>query len=389
MAAERRIQIFRPGTHKPMEGAPISFSEDDLRASAEAYDPAIHEAPIVVGHPAGDAPAYGWVERLDYEGDHLEATPHQVAAEFAEAVRAGRYKHVSASFYSPDSPDNPKPGVLYLRHVGFLGAQPPAVKGLRPVSFAEADRGVVTCTLDFGEGDWRIANALRSVGTLFRRLRDRMVETEGLEKADAVLPDWEVSGFDRAAADIQAEARAEIRAVPAFSETTTPEETAVADPTNTQTPEAGALQAEADRLAAERKALDAERLSFAEAQARAEAATFVDALIKEGKVPPAHQAGLVSFMATLSGEAGTLSFGEGDAAKKTSPRQYLRDFLTGLPAQIDFAERSAGDGSEGDAAPSGEELARRALEFQEAEAKAGREISVVAAINHVVKEAKQ
>jgi len=388
MAAERRIQIFRTGRHKPMEGAAISFSEGDLRASAAAYDPALYEAPLVIGHPAADAPAYGWVQRLDYEDGHLEATPHQVAAEFAEAVKAGSYKHVSASFYSPDSPDNPKPGVLYLRHVGFLGAQPPAVKGLRPVSFAEADRGVVTCTISFGEDSWRIAGALRSVGGLLRRLRERLVEADGMEVADRVLPSWDVDQIDRAATDIQAEAVAKDWTSPAFSETTTPKETAVADP-NTQTPDAGALQAEADRLAAERKKLDAERLSFAEAQARADAATFVDGLVKAGKLPPAHQAGLVSFMAVLPAEAGTLSFGEGDGATKTSQRQYLKDFLSGLPVQIDFSERASGDGSEGDDAPSGQDLARRALEFQEAEAKAGREISVVAAMGHVVKEAKK
>lgn len=35
------------------------------------------------------------------------------------------------------------PGVYYLRHVGFLGAQPPAVKGLRSIELAEAEPGVI------------------------------------------------------------------------------------------------------------------------------------------------------------------------------------------------------------------------------------------------------
>ncbi|MDL6388248.1 peptidase, partial [Escherichia coli] len=63
--------------------------------------------------------------------------------QFAEMVTDGRFKKVSASFYLPDSPSNPKPGVLYLRHVGFLGAQPPSVKGLKQVSFSEQEEGVV------------------------------------------------------------------------------------------------------------------------------------------------------------------------------------------------------------------------------------------------------
>ena len=104
----------------------------------------MHEAPIVIGHPSDNAPAYGWVSGLSFdEGAGLEAEPAQVEAQFAEMVADGRFKKVSASFYTPESASNPAPGVYYLRHVGFLGAQPPAVKGLKPVAFAEDDEGVV------------------------------------------------------------------------------------------------------------------------------------------------------------------------------------------------------------------------------------------------------
>ncbi len=46
------FQIFRTGTHRTMAGQTLAFSVAELRASAEAYDPALHEAPIVVGHPS-------------------------------------------------------------------------------------------------------------------------------------------------------------------------------------------------------------------------------------------------------------------------------------------------------------------------------------------------
>ena len=59
-------------------------------------------------------------------------------------VAAGAFKKISASFYSPSSPQNPVPGVYYLRHVGFLGAQPPAVKGLRNPAFADGEDGVIS-----------------------------------------------------------------------------------------------------------------------------------------------------------------------------------------------------------------------------------------------------
>ena len=150
MANSKPIQIFKPGWHTAMSGAAQEFSEADLAATAAAYDPARHEAPIVVGHPVSDGPAYGWVKALAFADGRLEADPDQVDPEFAEMVAAGRFKKISASFYPPESPRNPVPGVFYLRHVGFLGAQAPAVKGLRQPEFADGDDGL-TIEIDFSE----------------------------------------------------------------------------------------------------------------------------------------------------------------------------------------------------------------------------------------------
>jgi hypothetical protein len=47
-----------------MSGQALAFSESDLQATVAAYDPAKHEAPLVVGHPTHDMPAYGWVQRF-------------------------------------------------------------------------------------------------------------------------------------------------------------------------------------------------------------------------------------------------------------------------------------------------------------------------------------
>src|SRR5579859_6693046 len=106
----QEFEIFRAGQHTAVSGATIGFSEADLAGAVAAYDPALHEAPLVVGYPVMDAPAYGWVESLRLNGDRLVATPSQVDAQFAELVQTGRYKKRSASFYPPDHPANPKPG---------------------------------------------------------------------------------------------------------------------------------------------------------------------------------------------------------------------------------------------------------------------------------------
>ncbi len=142
----KRIEIFKAGRHTDMNGRTIDFSAGDLIAAAAAYDPALHEAPVVVGHPHTDDPAYGWVAGLSSPDGNLFADLAEVDADFAEMVRAGRFKKISASFYTPESSQNPAPGVYYLRHVGFLGAQPPAIKGLKPVAFAASEEG----TIQFG-----------------------------------------------------------------------------------------------------------------------------------------------------------------------------------------------------------------------------------------------
>ena len=137
------IEIFKAGKRPDAHGTVVEITPADLQQAVDAYDVAYHEAPAVIGHPKMDAPAYAWVKGLQLDGDVLKAELDQIHPEFAEMVTDGRFKKVSASFYLANSPDNPKQGSLYLRHVGFLGAMPPAVKGLRNPEFNEAEQGIV------------------------------------------------------------------------------------------------------------------------------------------------------------------------------------------------------------------------------------------------------
>ena len=145
-----RLPLARPGTFTDANGVTVGFSEADLAASAAAYDPAKHEAPVVIGHPSQTAPAYGWVQGLEFGESGLVALAHNTVAEFAELV-SGPFKKRSARFYTPTSPRNPVPGVYYLRDVGLLGAQPPAIKGLADVSFAEDDEKSDVVEVSFSE----------------------------------------------------------------------------------------------------------------------------------------------------------------------------------------------------------------------------------------------
>ena len=362
------IEIFRTGRHTAMGGQTLAFSEADLAATVAAYDPALHEAPIVVGHPATDAPAYGWIGSLRVDGDRLQAGARQVDPAFAEVVKAGRYKRVSASFYTPDSPSNPKPGVFYLRHVGFLGAQPPAVKGLRPVSFAAAEDGVV----EFGD-----AYATGVIARVLRGLREAWIGRFGQEDADKALPSWEI---DQLAAQAVLDQQREMAAVPPPAPSyVEPEAREHIRETKGVTDKPSAREAE---LEAELALLRERTAAFAEAEAgrrRADDAAFLDRLEKEGRLLPANRALAAGLLDKLAaGDA--VSFAEGRAAE--TPRDALRALLAAQPVAVDFTERAGG----GHAAPDRDDphaLARAAVEFQEAEAKAGRSITTAQAVAHV------
>lgn len=123
---DQPIEIFRAGDY----GDKGKYTASDLAAMAAAYDPKKHEAPLVIGHPKLDAPAFGWVKSLKADGETLLANFHQVNPAFESAVKAGSFKKRSVAV-ARDSEGN-----LQLRHVGFLGATPPEVKGLADVKFS-------------------------------------------------------------------------------------------------------------------------------------------------------------------------------------------------------------------------------------------------------------
>ena len=123
------FEIFKTGTHTDSSGAKIVFDQARLNAIAANYEAGTRRAPIVIGHPKADLPAYGWIKSLSVNGDRLMATPESVDPAFAAMVKDKRFPERSSSFFLEDSPHNPSSDAPYLRHVGFLGAQAPAAPG--------------------------------------------------------------------------------------------------------------------------------------------------------------------------------------------------------------------------------------------------------------------
>ncbi|MBF0098566.1 MAG: peptidase [Magnetococcales bacterium] len=293
------ISIFKVGRHTDMSGTTLTITKADLEQTVAAYQPARHEAPLVVGHPQHDAPAWGWVAALALVDGLLLATPRQVDPAFADMVAAGRYKKISASFYTPTSPSNPVPGVYYLRHVGFLGAQPPAVKGLPDASFREGETGLLL---------WEST--------------PEEVRPLAAQQNESSLAPWENNTMPEPSA--------------------TPDVAAIEAALQEKSTALAHLEL---RFSEQENMLRAAEAALHQQQVHHATRLFVDDLIRQGRILPRQREGLSAFIASLD-DSSPLSFAETDGAEEQQPvqtslRAYITGFLQALPAQIDFQEQSA------------------------------------------------
>lgn len=332
------INIFRTGQHTDASGKKLDFTAADLQGLVDSYDAQVFRAPIVAGHPTDNGPAFGWISDLSQKSGKAYATTEQVNQDFSEAVKAGAYQNISASLYTPDSPNNPKPGRYYLRHVGFLGATPPAIKGLEPIKFAEGEEGVV---------EFMAAYSLGGIAQIFRGLRDWIIESSGIETANKVIPAYAVEDLEHDARAKPDEPASQARAT-AFTETT--------DGAMTMTPEE--LRAAQDKLSADRAAMDA---SFAERETAIktsedaikearnshdskEIKAFAEKLVTDGKCLPAQKADLVRALAALPNDS-PVEFSEDGKTIKETPRQTLMRTLEAGAKVVSYGENRDGHGA--------------------------------------------
>ena len=290
------IEIFRAGRHTDDAGTVHSFSEADVDGMAASYNPALREAPLTVGHPKDNLPAYGWVKSVERNADGVLAiTPHNVEPQFAEMVAAKRFPKRSASFYPPNSPNNPTPGKWYLRHVAFLGAQPPAIAGLKDIQFSEDDAGGA---VSFSEPVTAEPSSQES--------EDMSKELE--EKLAKAQKDLDAANAATAAANATA-------------------------------------------AAATKKATDAEAqaASFAEkarADRKAGFVSFAESQVKTGTLLPKDKDMAVATLDALA-DAAPVEFAEGDATRKVSPAQWLQDLISNGKPAVSFGEFAGGKLPEG------------------------------------------
>ncbi|WP_447873802.1 hypothetical protein [Serratia fonticola] len=365
------LAVFAPGTHTAMDGRSATFTVEDCIDLANSYDPALSEAPFVVGHPKLNDPAYGWAGRFEYRDGFVYTEPRQVVREFAESFNAGNYKKRSLSIYQPDTPGNPKPGHFYPRHVGFLGAVPPGVKGLPDAQFDFAEATGDDAPLEFA-----IPWETELLTDMFRNLRDYLIEKEGAEKADQILPQWRIKSVEELAARAADDAQ--------ISPLAYAEESNVSkiDPGSSGTAvDLAARKAELDAREENIKLQEKQQRDAATAQRRTDITSFADGLVTAGQLLPRQKNAVIEVLVNLANTP--ISFADGSTTVSKTPEELLRSVLSEKPKLLDFAEKSAEDGAAALDFADVNAVADQAREYQEAEAKKGRTISMTVAVNHV------
>jgi len=124
------VEVFAVGQWNGRE-----FDGDDLDEMVRAFDALklADRIPVKLGHNADDTePAQGWISALRRDGDRLLADLTQVPEELVDAIKDGRWRHVSIELLG----DVFAHGQTYPwvpAGLAILGAARPAVDVLKPL----------------------------------------------------------------------------------------------------------------------------------------------------------------------------------------------------------------------------------------------------------------
>ena len=363
------IDICRAGTWRDIAGREVAIDEtrlDRIVAEHAAADP----APVVVGHPEADAPAYAWIESLRRVGDRLQATLRDIAPAFREAVEAGHYAGRSIALQGDT-----------LRHLGFLGGRAPAVPGLAPTCFASAPETVIA----FSDDDEEVLpgqqpNAHPDSPPAAAPEEN---EADGHEATD------HAAGKEGRAAE-QPGARDRAPRREARSQASGASARRLRE---TNKREAALATREAASLAREAAVAADERRRAAEAA--------IAPHVEAGRVLPAEQAALVALLAALGderntdeeGAAGghaTIAFASASGGEeRMQPAAILEWFIEGLPRRVDYRTLAGGPvpgasafaGTHEDAGNDSERIAAEARALMAAEAERGVTLTAAEAVD--------
>ncbi|UTV56163.1 phage protease [Burkholderia arboris] len=369
------IEVFRAGNHVAADGRTISFSRADLDQMVANH--ANGAAPAVLGHPKHNDPAYAWTAELKRDGDSLFARFEDINPQFEAGVESGAYRNRSVAVFQDQQRG------WRVRHVGWLGAVPPAIDGLRPVEFADGHE-----TFEFAApGVIHLGWGLESAARLFRGVREWLIGDRGQDVADAVVPNWQIDSIEeaaRAANDVEP-----VVAASTFSHSGGNDVTITQQDLDRARQEGitqGVTQGrEAATAEFSQRISDADaRAASIEGERRAERiSTQIAGWVKEGRVLPAEQSGLAEFMAQIDTAGQSFEFSANNGTVKKTPAQWFAEFMSARTPVVKLGQRDIGDAQTDATDP--QAIANAATEFMKNQSDKGITVSYADAVLHVSK----
>lgn len=322
---EQWVEIFRAGYHEDSRGVGRSFSTDDLDqiiANTQSGNPVPH----VITHNELYSPfAYARSSQFRRVGEVLEARMDGIEPQFAELIKSGRLYERSIRLLPIAT------GGWKVGHIAWLGAEPPAVEGLKPVQFNSGMQSI-----DF---NFKGAPAVPEANPTPNQ---NSGASGGITTAQ----------LEVAKAEVAKVVRAEVTA----------------------------------EFSARENALKAELKLERDKQRRSQWENKIEAAKREGRLTPAQSEGLCEFAMSLPSDS-VMEFSRAGNGKsetvKLSAEQWFTDFMASLPKQVALSTTPSTSSVDAVDDTDSEAIAAKALEYQRAQADKGVVVSVSAAVAHV------
>ncbi len=375
---KKKIPFIRTGKFTDKNGTPVeitSGSLDKIISSTRSYPYQNGEFPVVIGHPKEDSPAWGWINSnsLIKEKNVLSALADEnsFAAEFREWLGKKLYKTVSVSL-RPD---------WSIKHIGFLGAQPPAVTGLPAVEFASSDSDII---IELSESELP-QKQLGILSSIFTSLKNYFIEKEGEEKAEELIPS---SSLDEMSAP--SETKPEDKADEPSQEETPADDVEDERPQDETAPAKKKKEKNFSEkfiaLQEELKAARDEAKKLKRDNRRKEHLAFCESMDAVTKIKPAERETVLGLMELLDSSP-VMEFAEGDETVSVNPLEAFKKIITNQKSVVELSETAVKEKAvqqkkEGSPA----EISKRAMEIKAEAEKSGAAMNFAEAVTLASKE---
>ena len=305
MTKKVTMEVFRAGKQTDSSGHTKEWTEKDLDKIVEKFNQG-DDIPATIGHPEEDGPAWGWFKKVYRKGNTLFAELSDVVDEFGTMLKKRMFKKRSIAL-RPD---------LSLRHIAFLGAAAPAVKGLEDFAFKQKD--------EFSAFDFEIESDDKSMMETMSRVFKSWFTELNKEKEFQSLEDTMSKELEQKIADLTQKVADGEAAFSSFKKETEEKEVKFNETIASE-------KKRADE--AEKKIKD----SF-EASREKEFSDFLDEQIEAGFVLPANKAMFMQTMKTLDGQE-SMDFAEDGKTKKVSQLDVFKKSICAGGELVSFGEK--------------------------------------------------